>query len=238
MSLFVPSRRPSRELLDDARLAPEEMAASLRDLENLNRRWGAARALAGHLRPRLLREPGRSFTILDVGAGAGSVARSLARRLRAGGIDVAVVAADLQWRHLAAGRVGEDSFLPAFCADAFALPLPDASVDWAVSTLFLHHFSPEENVCLLKELARVARCGVAMLDVRRHLLPLLFVAIAGRLTFETGVSVADGQASVRQAYTPREAQEIAGRALPGARTETVFPFRLLVTAGGGRRAAP
>jgi hypothetical protein len=69
-----------------------------------------------------------------------------------------------------------------------------------------------------------------MLDVRRHVVPLLVVAIAGRLTFESFVSVQDGQASVRQAYTAREAQEIAGRALPGARAESVFPFRILVTA--------
>jgi len=238
MSLLVPPRRPSRELLDDDGLAPEEMAASLRDLETLNRRWGAARALASHLRRRLPAEPGRQFEILDVGAGAGSVARSLARRLRARGLQARVVAVDLQWRHLASGRVPQDGLSPALCADAFSLPLPDAAVDFVVSTLFFHHFSPDENVRLLRELARVARCGVAMLDVRRHFVPLLFVAIAGRLTFETDVSVRDGQASVRQAYTAREAQQIAGRALAGARTETVFPFRILVTADGSGSATP
>ena len=214
------------------------MAASLRDLETLNRRWGASRALASYLRRHMAAETGRRCDILDVGAGAGSVARSLARRLRKARIDARVVAIDLQWRHLASGRLAEDGLSPALCADAFALPLPEAAVDFVVSTLFFHHFSPEENVRLLRELARVARKGVAMLDVRRHLLPLLFVAIAGRLTFETDVSVHDGQASVRQAYTAREAQEIAQRALAGARTETVFPFRILVTADGSGSATP
>jgi len=239
MPLFLRERRPSHELLDDERLPPEEMAASLRDLEHLNRRWGASRALAAHLEPRMLREPRRSYALLDVGAGAGSVARSLTRRLRASGLDARVIAVDLQWRHLAAGHGRGKSAIPALCADAFCLPLAAGAVDWAVSTLFFHHFSPDENVRVLRELARVARRGVAMLDVRRHVVPLLFVAIAGRLTFEADVSVQDGQASVRQAYTPREALEIAARALPGARTQTVFPFRLLVTApspsAGGSR---
>jgi len=71
-----------------------------------------------------------------------------------------------------------------------------------------------------------------MLDVRRHLFPFLFVALAGRLTFETSVSVHDGQASVLQAYTEEEACAIARRALPSASVETLFPFRLLVTGPG------
>ncbi len=231
MSLLVPRRRPSRELLDGANLAPEEMAASLRDLDNVNRRWGASRALEKYLRPRMLPEAGRRFVVLDVGAGAGSVARSLGLRLRAAGLDARVVAIDLQWRHLAAGRGPKGSLASSLCADAFRIPVADGAVDWVVSTLFFHHFSPEENVRILRELARVARRGVAMLDIRRHVFPLLFVAVAGRLAFETSVSVQDGQASVRQAYTAREAGEIAERAVPGARAKAVFPFRLLITAG-------
>ncbi len=237
MSLLVPHRRPSRELLDDASLAPEEMVRSLRDLKNLNRRWGASRALFEHLLPLMREEPGRSFLVLDVGAGAGTVGRALSRRLAAEGVAVRIVGIDLQWRHLAAGREMADGELTALAADAFRLPLRDGAADWVVSTLFFHHFSPEENERMLRELARVARRGVAMLDVRRHLVPLLFVAVAGRMTFETKVSVRDGQASVRQAYTRREALEIAGHAIHDASAKNVFPFRILVTGQGTRSRA-
>ena len=206
------------------------MARSLEDLDFVNRFWGNARVLARRIRPRLRPSRDSRFTILDVGAGAATLSRDLAERLGRGGARVSVVALDLQWRHLAAGRAGpREGRGPAVAADAFALPFPDGSADWIVSTLFFHHFSPAENVRLLKELSRVARGGLALLDIRRSLLPLLFVSLAGRVAFKTRVSLEDGLASVRQAYTAEEARQFAAEALPGARVERVFPSRLMIS---------
>ncbi len=115
-------------------------------------------------------------------------------------------------------------------ADAFRLPLGDGGVDFVVSTLFFHHFSPEENTRLLREFSRVARRGFAVLDLRRHRLPEIFVALAGSAVFKARISVEDGIASVRQAYTPDEALRVARRVAPGSRARRVFPFRLLLTA--------
>lgn len=230
MSLLVPPRAPSHELLDDPTISSEEMARSLRDLWLVNRWWGGGRALERFILDRYGREGTPRLVVLDVGAGSGHVVRRLAWRLSAAGLAVRAIASDLQWRHLAAGRRMMRQAPPALCADAFRLPFGDRSVDWVISTLLLHHFSPEENLVLLRELARVARTGVALLDLRRHRVPLAFVVVAGSLLFESPVSVADGKASVRQAYTPAEAGDFARRALGGARVERVFPFRMLIGA--------
>ena len=69
----------------------------------------------------------------------------------------------------------------------------------------------------------------SMLDLRRHLFPWIFVSIAGRMVFESAASKHDGPASVLQAYTPSEAEAIARSAVPEARVERVFPYRMLVT---------
>ena len=231
MSLFVPSRRPSRELLDDTELPADEMTRSLEDLDFVNRIWGNGRVLARRLESRLRCRGASRFTILDVGAGAAALSRELASRLRRSGFPASVVAIDLQWRHLAAGRAQNGAGSPpAAAADAFALPFRDGSVDWIVSTLFFHHFAPAENVRLLKELSRVARGGFALLDIRRSVFPLLLVALAGRVAFKSRVSLEDGLASVRQSYTSGEALAIASEAAPGARVESVFPFRILISA--------
>jgi SAM-dependent methyltransferase len=232
MSLLIPPRRPSHEVLDDPGLPAEEMERSLADLWLVNRAWGGSRAVERKVLEHAAPRVGGHVLLLDIGAGSGHVSRRLARRLRAAGLDAVVIASDLQWRHLAAGRRMMDGDRPpAVCADAFALPFRDGAVDWVVSTLMLHHFSPAENERLLRGLAKIARTGLALLDLRRHLLPLLFVSAAGRLVFRTRISVDDGKASVRQAYTPEEAGAFAARALPGARVEKVFPFRLLVSRG-------
>jgi SAM-dependent methyltransferase len=229
MSLLVPPRRPSREWLDDPDLPCEEMRRSLEDIASIHRSWRASRALVRHLTRRIRTLGHSDVSILDVGAGGGDVGRGLEARLSASGCRVRVAALDLQWRHLAAGR---RRTIPreAVCADAFRLPFADGAFDFAVSTLFFHHFSPEQNRSLLAEIGRVARHGFAMLDLRRHIVPALFLGAAGPLLFRSRTSWHDGVASVRQAYTPEEALEVARGAAPGSRATRVFPFGLLITA--------
>jgi len=228
MSLLVPPRRPTRELLDDQNLSFEEMVRSLGDIDRVNRQWGASRALERYLSSRIRDSAGGDLLLVDVGAGSGAFTRRLEYALSRDGSRVRAIALDLQWRHLRAGGNG----FPAVAGDAFRLPLTDAAVDWVVSTLLFHHFSPEQNVRLLREFARVARRGFAVLDLRRHLFPLIFVSIAGPLLFESRTSIADGPASVRQAYTLKEAERIAREAWPGTKVERVFPFRLIITGPG------
>jgi 2-polyprenyl-3-methyl-5-hydroxy-6-metoxy-1,4-benzoquinol methylase len=230
VSLLVPPRRPSDEILDDPDIPHEEMFLSLQDLSLVHRWWGSARALERFLVAEIRRLRVERPVVLDVGAGSADVSRRLSRSLARAGHPAQVLACDLQVRHLVAGRrMARDAF-PSVSADAFSLPFPEKSVDWVVSTLFFHHFSPEENARLLASFDRVARRGFALLDLTRHVFPLAFISIAGRLLFKTRVSVSDGISSVRQAYTPEEARRIAEVSVSGARVERIFPFRYILSA--------
>jgi ubiquinone/menaquinone biosynthesis C-methylase UbiE len=206
------------------------MRRSLEDIDLVHRRWRADRVLVRHLAPRL-RAIGRPARILDVGAGSGSVADRLGVALSRRGSRARIVALDRQWRHLAAGRSLCRGRPPAVGADAFRLPFADGTFDFAISTLFFHHFSPEENRAMLREFLRVARHGFAVLDLRRHLVPTIALALVGRTIFRAHVSVLDGVASMRQAYTRAEAGELARSASPTGRAVDVFPFGILVTGG-------
>ena len=231
MSLLVPPRRPSRERLDDPDLPWEEMRRSLQDLRLVNHHWGGSRALERHLRARSRKLGLSAIRVLDVGGGSGDVAARLQSALRASGRRATVIALDLQWRHLVAGRTVMPVPASAVAGDAFRLPFADGAFDFAVSTLFFHHFSPEENRDLLREMSRVARRGFALLDLTRHRLPELFVSVAGRLLFRSPISVEDGVASVRQAYTPDEALRVARTVANASRARRIFPFRWLLTGG-------
>ena len=244
MGLFVQPRRPSREWLDEPSLVPlADVRRNLEDLRSVHT-WGGARVLERHLSDRLhaLGSPERAeaIRILDVGAGSGDVAGRLQQGLRHRGHRATVVALELRWRHLRAGRAMAEAAeatpraappAPAVAGDAFRLPFAGGAFDLAISTLFFHHFSPEENRSLLRELNRVARHGFVLLDLRRHRVPALFVSLAGPLIFRSPVSVHDGLASVNQAYTEDEALAIARDAAPKARARRVFPFRWLLTGG-------
>jgi SAM-dependent methyltransferase len=231
VSFLVPPRRPSRERLDDPSLPADEMRRNLEDLGAIGRRWGATRDLARYVAGRSRALALRRVRVVDVGAGSGEGASGLRRELTRTGLAAEVLALDLRWRHLAAGRLIGSERPPAVSADGFRMPFPDGAFDFAVSTLFLHHFSPDENRRLLAEVGRVARHGFAMLDVRRHRVPELFLALVGPAIFRARITTEDGVASVRQAYTPSEALDVARAVDPRSTLRRIFPFRILVAGG-------
>jgi len=206
------------------------MRRNLEDLGEIGRRWGATRDLARYVAARSRALGLSRVRVLDVGAGSGEGTAGLRGELARAGLAGDVLALDLRWRHLAAGRlIGAGP--KAVCADGFRMPFRDDVFDFAVSTLFFHHFSPDENRRLLAELRRVARHGFAMLDVRRHRVPELFLALVGPAIFRARITTEDGVASVRQAYTPSEALAVARAVDPRSTLLRIFPFRILVAGG-------
>lgn len=224
-------RLPSLEWLDDPSLPCGEMAENLADIARLDRLWGGSALLARWLLGQPARGEDRRPKVLDLGAGSAAGSRRLRRALARAGRDADVIALDLQWRHLLAGtKMNGREPLPALAADALRLPLADASVDWVVSTLLLHHFSPGGLEALFAEIRRVARRGFVLLDLRRHRLPIAFLAVAVRFLFASAVSAHDALASARQAYTPEEIARILGGTGTRATVRRLFPFRVLVSA--------
>ena len=120
--------------------------------------------------------------------------------------------------------------------DALRMPFADASVEIVTCAFALHHFSPRMATGLLCEMARVARIGVIVTDLRRSHAAywgarLLARGMNNRLTRH------DGPLSVLRAYTPVEVRSWMARA--GLRgivcAEPVF--RLMITIESAHRQA-
>jgi flavin-dependent dehydrogenase/ubiquinone/menaquinone biosynthesis C-methylase UbiE len=230
--LRLRERRPQAELLDADDLPLEEIEKSLGDIRRVNRFWGGRRAARDTLL-RSIASAGVPQSVLDLGSGSGDLPADLRKRARRLGIPLTVVSLDRQVAHLAASRrlFGADRLV---AADALAAPLADASVDWVFSSQFFHHFSPDENVRVLREMARIARRGIFVLDLRRHAAARALVVLFGRLIFRSRLSVADGRISIEQAYTPAEAAAIARRAgLRAVQARATHPFRFTLSARAG-----
>ncbi|HTS00929.1 MAG TPA: class I SAM-dependent methyltransferase, partial [Thermoanaerobaculia bacterium] len=147
-------RSTALELLDVETPRHEELFRLAGYLAFVNRWLGATRAVARELRG--LPVPA---TLLDVGAGAGDIARDLARRYPG----LRPVAVDLSGALLALARD-----LPRVRGDARRLPFRDASVDVVASTHLFHHLTDDEAVLALGEFARVARRRVVVSDLLRR----------------------------------------------------------------------
>lgn len=97
--------------------------------------------------------------VLDVGAGTGTLALTLADRVGAAGSVVAVDPAEEMVRFARAKAARRGTSVTFDVGAAQALPYPDSTFDAAVTTLVLHHVPAELRATAVTELLRVVRPG-------------------------------------------------------------------------------
>jgi 2-polyprenyl-3-methyl-5-hydroxy-6-metoxy-1,4-benzoquinol methylase len=220
----LPSRVESPELLDLGEGAPGDVAENLREMWRINRYLGGLRALTAHLYPRLENTP---ITLVDLGTGAGEIPLMIAKRKGA----VRVLGLDHSHRNLLAIKHQPLPNLNFLQADAVNLPFAPNSVDYFISSLFLHHFTPGQIIPLLQSAFQRAKRGIIMSDIVRGWLPIIAFKLASPLFARNYLTRHDGVLSIRRAYTPAELLELALSAgLPNPRIYTHFPWRMTLVA--------
>lgn len=210
-----------------------DLRGALRDIESVNRLLGGRRAILAALGP-FLRETnhGERLSILDVGTGGGDLAAAMALHARREGRRLDIVAMDID--PVTAGVAAETCApyreVRVIRGDAFRLPFHERSFDLVTASLFLHHFGHDEAATLLAAFLRVARRAVLVNDLRRHVVPWAFIALAARAASRHPMFVHDAPLSVLRGFTEEELLAAGHRA--GARGATLrrrWPFRLLLT---------
>lgn len=186
------------ELLDSDLGTPDEIAASLQDLDRINR-WFGGVATTARMLTKVNRNATGPISLLDVAAGDSTVVASAAKRV---GMDLRVTKLDRSPRHLS----GKSNCV---AGDALALPFKSNSFDLVHSCLFLHHLTDDQALQFLQEALRVTRIAVLVNDLRRSRIHLMLV-YAGKPLFST-ITRHDSVASVRGAYTVDDALSLARR---------------------------
>jgi len=216
-------RVPTAELLDSDAGTPAEIAASLDDLEFFNRRFGGVpttESLITHVAQSL---GVASLSLLEVASGAGYVTATARRRLKKRGIRLEVTLSDRSRFHLTNGN-------RAVAADALALPFRDESFDLVSCNLFAHHLAPAELQRFADEALRVCRAAFLINDLVRHPLHLALVYL-GMPLYRSRLTRHDAPASVRQAYTPEEMQQLLANTAAGrVEMQRHYLFRMGVIA--------
>lgn len=183
------------ELLDH--VSPEEARPNLADLVRINRRFGGHSVLRKTLE-RVVASDQR-FTVLDVGAASGDTARFIQERYARASVT------SLDHSPVNLGPAPQ----PKIVADAFRLPFARGSFDFVLSSLFLHHFEDQQVVDLLRGFHAVARRGLLICDLERHILPYLFLPATKPLFRWGRITVHDGVISVRASFRAPELLQLA-----------------------------
>ena len=217
------------EWLDE--LPPGDLRAirSRADLRRVNAVMGNARLISASLEDNLPED--RPLRIADLGAGDGTLALAVARRLRRPRVRLTLVDRAPVAHGIALERLAEVGWHTSIApADVFEfLAEPREPFDAVFVNLFLHHFDDARLERLLAAIAARTRLFVAC-EPRRS--PL---ALAGsRLLWALGcndVTRHDALASVRAGFTEREIAALWPRPETWAiREKAARPFSHLFTA--------
>lgn len=219
------------ERIDTGDYTAAEYERFLREIRLVNRLIGDNRALKKTLLREIEAEKLREFSVLDVGAGSGELLRTIAGFARKSKRKANLFGLELHPRSARAILEESKDFaeIKSVQSNALNLPFADKSFDYAICSLFTHHFLDENVVQILRELSRVSRKKTFVIDLHRH-------AIAHALykMFCVGFRISplvrqDGLLSILRSFKPDELKFLAEKAnLGNISVERYFPFRLVL----------
>src|SRR2546430_12663704 len=233
--MFDKFRQRSYELehLDKGDYTPEEYEGCIVELQRVNEWLGDARALRNSLLKDVETEELQTFSVLDVGAGSGELLRVTAKWARETDRTASLVGLELNERS-AQAILDESTEFPEISsirANGFQLPFADNSFDYVIQSLTLHHFDDAGAIRILREMARVARTGIFVIDLNRNPVAYFFYTTIGHLFLHNRLIREDGALSILKSFTPEEMEQIARLAgLANASVEKHFPSRLVLSA--------
>ena len=232
MSLIFPRRSFLLERMDTETLDPQTAITIFRNLETINRYLGGARATLWHFaRFSRVWKPGETIRILDWGTGGADVPRALVRWGRTHGFKLHIVGLELDpvTANCARDACRDYPEIEIARADARAYSAEPASFDYAISSLTLHHLSPEAIDSVLRSSDRLARRGIVMNDLKRSARAWAWIWSMSRIFGWHSMVQHDGPLSVRRAFTKKELASYAERAgLPYLKVQGHFGHRLVL----------
>lgn len=227
-------RSDKLERIDTGDYTPREYDFFLHEIRLVNRFTGDNRALKKSLLKEIESEKLKAFSVLDIGAGSGELLRTIAEFARKQNRTATLCGLELNVRSAAAIREESVNYaeIKAVRADAFRLPFADDAFDYAICSLFTHHFTDENVVKILAEMNRVARRKIYIIDLHRHRAAYVFYKIFCAAFSISPLVREDGSLSILRSFKPDELEEIARRAnFREFSVKRCFPFRLVLQGG-------
>lgn len=219
------------ERIDTGDYTPEEYDRFLSDIRLVNRFAGDNRALKKTLLREIEREDLKEFSVLDVGAGSGELLRVIANFARKSGRRARLCGLELNARSAVSILEESENFeeIASVRGDAFTLPFDDNAFDYAICSLFTHHFTDENIARILPEMARVARRKIIVIDLERRRMAYELYKIFCAAFRISRLVREDGSLSILRSFTPEELKVLGEKSgLKNIRIEKCFPYRLVL----------
>jgi ubiquinone/menaquinone biosynthesis C-methylase UbiE len=208
----IRSNEPER--IDTGDYTQEEYETFLREIAFINRHFGDKRALQKTLLDEIEVKGLSHFSVLDVGCGSGELLRIIADFAAGSDREALLTGIDLNpISSTTTQTLSRDySTISTVQGDALRLPFADDSFDYAISSLFFHHLLDHQIVDVLREMSRVSRRGIVVIDLHRD--PVAYIGYK-LLCFVFRISELvrhDGSLSIRKGFKRGELEAFARQA--------------------------
>ncbi|HKG61189.1 MAG TPA: methyltransferase domain-containing protein [Pyrinomonadaceae bacterium] len=221
------------EHIDTGNYTAAEYEDCISELQFVNRWMGDAHSLKATLLHEIESKSLPSFSILDIGAGSGELLRVAATWARETSRHLSAVGLELNESMAESIMEESEQFdeISSVRGDALKLPFADAQFDYVMCSLFTHHLLDEQVVQVLREMSRVARQRIFVIDLHRHPVAYFLYTTVGKLVLHNRLVRHDGALSILRGFKSEELLELAQRAgLRDVRVERHFPYRLVLSA--------
>jgi ubiquinone/menaquinone biosynthesis C-methylase UbiE len=220
------------EDIDTGNYTPEEYEDCISELQLVNRWMGDAHALRQTLLKDVEHNTLHEFSVLDVGAGSGELLRVAASWAKETGRRFKGIGLELNERS-AQAILGESKAFPEISSvrgDALRLPFANDEFDYVMCSLFTHHFRDEQVTHILRQMRRVARRRIFVIDLHRDPVPYFFYTTVGKLVLKNRLIRHDGALSILRSFKADELLNLGQAAgMRNAAIEHHFPARLVLT---------
>jgi len=221
------------EHIDTGNYTTEEYEDCISELQLVNRWMGDAHSLKATLLREIESQSLRGFSMLDVGAGSGELLRVAATWARQTNRGFSGVGLELNEQMAESILEESERFdeISSVRGDALQLPFADEEFDYVICSLFTHHLLDEQVVQVLREMARVAKRRIFVIDLQRHPVAYFLYTTLGKIVLHNRLVRHDGALSILRGFKSNELLELAQRAgLRDIWVERHFPYRLVLSA--------
>ena len=223
------STKPER--IDTGDYTQAEYERFLKEIRFINQRLGDSAAMRATLLTDIESSDTSEFSVLDVGAGSGELLSEIADFARRSSRKAHLVGLDLH--ELSAASIRDEAKdhpkIRAVRGNALSLPFEDRAFDYSICSLFTHHLSDEQIPNVLREMSRVARRGVVVIDLERSGMAWFLYNLFCFAYRISPLVREDGLLSIRKGFRVNEFEEIGNAAgMKNVSVERHSPYRVVL----------
>lgn len=215
MSFFVDTsyRSNKMEIMDDFNIKGIVHRDTLDKIELVNRLLGGNKVTIAGLKKLLKNQPkDKMIRIIDLGCGNGDILRDIAMLGRKNNYSFKLIGIDANASAIEYARELSETYpeINFKKINIFSDDFKKQSYDIVLCTLFLHHFSNDELIQILRSTIKSASIGIVVNDLHRNKLAYYLFKFIGYFT-KNKVVIEDGLISILRAFKRKDLVKISNQ---------------------------